>query len=242
MATAAISKTRATALKIAHKMMTTQARLFWQIPEGEKNQTSIIQEITIIGRGSDCDIVLPDERVSRQHTEIHFNGESYLISDLGSFNGTYLNGKMLGDTHPLENGDQLQIGPVRLRFELLAIPRQSPRPTLVVPESTSQAYLEISTGTQRGARFDLVKEKMVIGRAGRGESWDIMLQDRAVSRPHAQIVRDADADADEHTLTDLDSANGTLVNGQAITEPQTLKDGDTILFGEDMLVFRIGGS
>jgi len=221
-------------------MMTTQARLFWRISEGEENQTSITQETTIIGRGSDCDIVLLDERVSRQHTEIHFDGESYLISDLGSFNGTYLNGKMLGDTHPLENGDQLKIGPVRLRFELLAAPELDPRPTLVVPESASQAYLEISTGTQRGARFDLVKERMVIGRAGRGESWDILLQDRAVSRPHAQIVRDTDVD--EYTLTDLDSANGTLVNGQAITESQALKDGDPILFGEDILIFRIGGS
>ena len=97
-------------------------------------------------------------------------------------------------------------------------------------------HLEVGSGPQRTVRFDLVKDKTVIGRAGRGQQWDVVLQDRAVSRPHAQITREAEG----FVLTDLDSANGTLVNGEAIFEPHTLSDGDAITFGEAVVIFRAG--
>jgi len=208
----------------------TKARIIWQFPEDQAHELDLVNEITTIGRGRDCDIVLLDERVSRQHTEIYFDGESYLISDLGSFNGTSLNGKVIGDTRSLEHGDQLQIGPVGLRFELATIPEDAyaPRSTLVVPESSLRASLQ----THDGTRFKLIKERSSIGR---GQGWDICLQDRAVSRPHAEITRQDD----RFLLTDLSSANGTVVNGQLISEPQVLEDGDMILFGERPLIFKI---
>ncbi len=206
----------------------TTARIFWQFPEGQSHELVLVNEITTIGRGRDCDIVLLDERVSRQHTEIYFDGESFLVSDLGSFNGTSLNGEVIGDTRSLEHGDQLQIGPVGLRFELAAIPEKKQRSTLVVPESSLRASLQ----THDGTRFKLIKER---SRIGRGQGWDICLQDRAVSRPHAEITRQDDI----FILTDLSSANGTIVNGQLISEPQALEDGDMILFGEHPLIFKI---
>ncbi len=204
------------------------ARITWQFPEGQQHELTLTKELTVIGRGRDCDIALLDERVSRQHTEIHFDGDAYLVSDLGSFNGTILNGEMIGDTRPLEHGDQLQVGPVLLRFELAAVPKEAPRSTLVVPDSDIRAFLE----THDGTRFALNKAKSTIGR---GQGWDICLNDRAVSRPHAEITRQEDG----FTLTDLGSANGTVVNGQLITESQVLEDGDTILFGEHPLVFKL---
>ncbi len=208
--------------------MTTPALLYWQTLQGEQHQTELNQEITVVGRGHDCDISILDERISRQHTEIYFDGEAYLVSDLGSFNGTYLNGEMLADTRPLEHGDHLQIGPIKLRFEWIEAPEVEPRSTLVVPEASLQAYLI----SHDGSRFDLQKE---VNTVGRGSGWDVCLQDRAVSRPHAEINRRGDS----FDLKDLDSANGTVLNGQLIAQPQTLKDGDTILFGEHPLTFRI---
>jgi pSer/pThr/pTyr-binding forkhead associated (FHA) protein len=208
--------------------MSTKAYLFWNTLQGEARQTELTQEMTIIGRGHDCDISILDERVSRQHVEIYFDGDAYLVSDLGSFNGTILNGETLGDTRPLKDGDQLQIGPVKLRFEWGAAPDETPRSTLVIPEVSLQGFLLAHDGT----RFELYKELSTIGR---GQGWDICLHDRAVSRPHAEIARQGD----KFVLTDLESANGTLLNGQRISEPQTLKEDDSILFGEHPLTFKI---
>jgi ABC transport system ATP-binding/permease protein len=94
----------------------------------------------------------------------------------------------------------------------------------------------VCSGLQRGYHFKLVKDKVMIGRSGRGQQWDLMLQDRAVSRPQAQIARTPEG----YVLTDLNSANGTLVNGKEITAPHVLKEGDVITFGETAIVFRIG--
>jgi pSer/pThr/pTyr-binding forkhead associated (FHA) protein len=218
-------------------------RLHWQFPPGREHSLVIDKDLIVIGRSRDCDITILDERVSRQHAEIYFDGDAFLVSDLGSYNGTLLNGERLECTRPLQQGDQLQIGPVTLRFETQtpseedSAPPPESRPTQIVPELAAQPYLEIRTGPGRGTRFDLVKPKMVIGRAGRGDNWDINLQDRAVSRPHAEIVR---AEG-EYLLNDLGSANGTLLNGERIIETHKLIDGDELVFGHDVLVFRQGG-
>lgn len=63
----------------------------------------------IVGRGSDCHIMLPERQVSRHHIKIlHENGR-YILHDLGSKNGTYLNGTQIKGTAPLQDGDEIQI-------------------------------------------------------------------------------------------------------------------------------------
>ncbi len=70
-----------------------------------------------IGRDEDCDIHLPDRQVSRNHARIYWAGDHYRIEDLGSKNGTHVNGQdVQGNTsQPLQDGDELQIA---LRFKL----------------------------------------------------------------------------------------------------------------------------
>ncbi|MCL5073401.1 MAG: FHA domain-containing protein [Actinobacteria bacterium] len=62
-----------------------------------------------IGRSSDSDILLDDITVSRQHAIIEKNNEEFILRDLGSLNGTYINGKIINEAK-LNNGDKLQIG------------------------------------------------------------------------------------------------------------------------------------
>jgi pSer/pThr/pTyr-binding forkhead associated (FHA) protein len=69
----------------------------------------------IIGRDEECDIQLTDRQVSRRHARIAWNGSAYQVEDLGSKNGTHLNGQQLIQAMPLENGDEVQIA---LRFKL----------------------------------------------------------------------------------------------------------------------------
>ncbi|MDF1666897.1 MAG: FHA domain-containing protein, partial [Planctomycetota bacterium] len=67
----------------------------------------------VIGRGQKCTLLFPIKAISRRHAEIFFDNESFILRDLESTNGTYLNGKKVTET-PLVDGDQLTIGPFEI--------------------------------------------------------------------------------------------------------------------------------
>ena len=69
-----------------------------------------------LGRAPDCEIPLDDITVSRRHAEIRRDGSRYLVSDVGSLNGTYVNQQRIDDETALEHGDELQVGKFRLVF------------------------------------------------------------------------------------------------------------------------------
>ena len=71
----------------------------------------------VIGRRSDCQIFVPDMRVSRQHARLWKHEEGWLIEDLGSNNGTYVNGTRLPHSSPLNDGDEITIANNRIRVE-----------------------------------------------------------------------------------------------------------------------------
>lgn len=62
-----------------------------------------------LGRDESCDIVVPDRQVSRQHARVSFTKEGVFLEDLGSKNGTYLNGQRLEALQKLHEGDEIQI-------------------------------------------------------------------------------------------------------------------------------------
>ncbi len=70
---------------------------------------------TTIGRSPDCDIFLDDVTVSRGHAVVVKQGESFVLEDEGSLNGTFLNRRRI-ESAELEDGDELQIGKYRLIF------------------------------------------------------------------------------------------------------------------------------
>jgi pSer/pThr/pTyr-binding forkhead associated (FHA) protein len=63
----------------------------------------------IIGRGSDCNIVLPERQVSRHHVRITQENSRYILHDLNSKNGTHLNGVQVQEKARLQDGDEIQI-------------------------------------------------------------------------------------------------------------------------------------
>jgi DNA-binding winged helix-turn-helix (wHTH) protein len=63
----------------------------------------------IIGRGHDCQIVLPERQVSRHHVKIRQESSSYVLYDLDSKNGTHLNGVQVKGSAKLQDGDEIQI-------------------------------------------------------------------------------------------------------------------------------------
>ena len=70
-----------------------------------------------IGRSRQCDVVLDDSNVSRQHAEIRPRGGSWVLTDLGSTNGSSINGRRLAGPEVLRSGDEIEIGTTALQFE-----------------------------------------------------------------------------------------------------------------------------
>jgi hypothetical protein len=71
-----------------------------------------------LGRGRASDIVLDDPNVSRQHAEIRPRGGSWIITDLGSTNGSQLNGRRLEGSEVLRSGDEIELGASTMTFTL----------------------------------------------------------------------------------------------------------------------------
>jgi pSer/pThr/pTyr-binding forkhead associated (FHA) protein len=71
-----------------------------------------------IGRSRQCDVVLDDPNVSRQHAEIRPRGGSWVLSDLGSTNGSSLNGRRIDGPEVVKAGDEVEVGTSKIRFEL----------------------------------------------------------------------------------------------------------------------------
>lgn len=77
-------------------------------------------DTTTIGRGRDANMRVEDVGISRIHAQIARSGSDYVLQDLGSRNGTFLNGRRLEADAPLTAGDRIQVGPnVVLRFSLV---------------------------------------------------------------------------------------------------------------------------
>ena len=73
------------------------------------------EDVVAAGRHPDSTIFLDDVTVSRRHAEVVRSGDGYLVRDVGSLNGTYLNRERIEEA-PIENGDELQIGRFKLVF------------------------------------------------------------------------------------------------------------------------------
>ena len=78
--------------------------------------------VTTAGRHDDCQLRIKSSEVSRRHCQFFEKNGMLLVKDLGSSNGTMLNGKKIEGQRVLEPGDELMIGPVKLRVETLGQP------------------------------------------------------------------------------------------------------------------------
>jgi hypothetical protein len=71
-----------------------------------------------LGRSRQCDVMLDDPNVSRRHAEVRPRGGSWVLTDLGSTNGSRLNGSRIDGSEVLKPGDEIELGTSRIKFEL----------------------------------------------------------------------------------------------------------------------------
>ncbi len=79
---------------------------------------------TTLGRGTDCDVPIPITCVSRRHARISRRGDQFILWDLGSRNGTYLNHVLVRSLCPLRNGDHIRLADFEATFESAGALRQ----------------------------------------------------------------------------------------------------------------------
>jgi pSer/pThr/pTyr-binding forkhead associated (FHA) protein len=85
------------------------------LADGQPLKTVAIDDRVRIGRQSDNEIVLPDAGVSRHHAEVVNEGGSFTVRDLGSTNGTILNGETVEEAE-LFDGDRITVGHTVIEF------------------------------------------------------------------------------------------------------------------------------
>lgn len=83
------------------------------------------KDLITLGRWPDNDVVLPDRMVSRHHAQIRRVGTQFLLEDLSSTNGTFVNGQRTKNNYALQDGDSIQIAP---RFQLRFLDSASTAP------------------------------------------------------------------------------------------------------------------
>lgn len=117
--------------------------------------------ITTLGRSTDCDVYIPDKRASRRHAEIRWEGETSTLHDLGSTNGTFLNGHRINRPEVLRDGDEITIGSANFTFrDPEATVRVSELPLLVMDEATGEIWANrtlIALSAKEQALFDLLR-------------------------------------------------------------------------------------
>lgn len=168
----------------------------------------------LLGRGGHCDLVLDVEGVSREHARVEMIGSQFVLSDLGSTNGTWLDGERVGtDGMALRPGVEVVIADERLLWVAGDVTQVAPPPADV---------------TERIVGFD--GGRLTIGR---DVSNDVTLEDPNVSRWHAEVV----AHEDRLELRDLGSRNGTWVDGRIVSTGTPLRTGSEIRIGSHRLTF-----
>lgn len=194
------------------------------------------KDIVNIGRARDNDIVIENLAVSRNHARIRRIDGKYILTDLNSANGTFVNGVRITKTEILHN-DVISIGKHNLIFinrplsdeEIISDAFGADR-TLIVDRAPT-AVLVVTTGKQKGQEFKITKAETTIGRANDN---DIKLHDWFVSKRHAQIIKQGN----NYFIKDLGSWRGIFVNGQLVKDAQ-LKEGDDIKLGATHLTFHL---
>ncbi len=182
-----------------------------------------------VGRSPENAVNVEDNSVSRSHAAILMlpSGQTR-VRDLGSSNGTFVNGRRLGERE-LAHGDQVEIGGQKLVF-------------LKAPSVGAAAVVApAGAAAPAGPRFELTvggaTRELASGthRIGRAPDCEISLPDDSlISRYHAQLA----VAGGQARLKDLGSSNGTRLNGESVSAEVVLEDGDRIGVGGQELLFK----
>ena len=222
--------------------------LRWRKGSGAWQDVPLAPGSLTIGRGKESDLQVSDQKASRQHIQLTLENNAVHVTDLGSTNGTLLDGNPIPPRRavPLSPGQKVTIGEHDFVIEMMgAYPQKQPagEHTMVsashkpAEDAGKSGALETLIGGMDDLGIDTelrvmnlkTLEKVTIGRA---EDNNIVLRHPMVSRYHAVIEKMGS----RYRVRDLKSANGIFINGKRIEREAYLKDGDRIRLGASSFV------
>lgn len=114
--------------------------LVFKNEDGEEKRVEVERTPFTIGRHSGCDLTIVDSRLSREHLKIELREDKFVVSDLGSSNGTTINGEKLSDPVGLKNDDKLNLGGIEIGVEAEEADESGPEmPSADVPSAAPEA-------------------------------------------------------------------------------------------------------
>ncbi len=217
--------------------------------EGQKTVVPLVRDEYTLGRNEGQTIRLTERNISRSHARLKKNGEGYVLEDLGSYNGVFVNGHRVAEPVPLQTGDLVIIGDYRIEAHNEDAPARAVPVPLVGkaassrPPSLARAAekiphrLVLLTTDSAGKEFSLDRPKTVIGR---GDDVDVRVNHSSVSRHHCELHAQGSDNEKQFEAVDLDSANGMRVNGQEVKRA-LLSPGDHVELGDVQLKYVAAG-
>jgi pSer/pThr/pTyr-binding forkhead associated (FHA) protein len=218
----------------------------------------VSQDVLVIGRGQECDLVIDNLGVSRKHAEIRSEGSVLVLHDLRSGNGTFVNGRRVTQ-HNLNDSDGIAIGKFDIEFQLdraegvLAPHEPETNDDQRTPRGDFTLQLDSRVLEQRQRdRASKLKAYLILGAGKRSRRKTVML-DRPVfaigkermcnlqvggfftARKHCLILRSDSS----FRLVDTSQRRRTYLNETSIDD-ERLKDGDVIRVGRSRFEFRVG--
>lgn len=216
---------------------------------------------SLVGRGEECDLAIPEGHVSREHARLITLGDTVWLRDLDSSNGSYVNGERVAGAVRLYHGDELAFDITRYQLigdhpDLTPIrpnvagtdafeidPELTDEPAPVAEVRPLRADVGASTLPSGDGPQLIGIDGSVSGRAfpltfgrhliGRGPEADIHVAEPSVSLRHAEI----DVRADGVFVTNLISTNGVQINGDDV-HVRRLEPGDRLQLGRAVLLFE----
>lgn len=180
-----------------------------------------------IGKDNTCDIKLADETLQGVHVQLNVDGDKLTLVPSGQVS---VNGTPVRIPCSVTHGDRLELGATRLQIIDPKVAAQTARAPAATTEGDDDSWVLHGLSTALSDKRYPIRKPQIVGR---GQHCDIFLGVAHLSRQHARLSVD-----DKGLLVeDLDSANGTFVNGKRVIGKCRLNSGDELRF--DTLRFRI---
>ncbi|HSD84692.1 MAG TPA: FHA domain-containing protein, partial [Anaerolineae bacterium] len=198
----------------------------------------------VIGRDPGVDLTIASPAVSRRHVRLMREVDGYVLEDLGSSNGTYVNDQKLTGRHLLKPGDQIRLG------QAVTLVYEAPRPansaktavrsapvlstslqTMIGEEPVASQVeagppqLIVSIAGENPRTHALSRQSLTIGRV---EGNDIIVPSPIVSRQHARLEK---ANGGYRLIVSPEAKNPILFEGRELEGPRVLRHGDILRIG-----------
>ena len=182
-------------------------------PDGKQFRIELTGSEHFIGRDPSLPVVLRHPKVSRKHARLFSRGGRFWIEDLSSSNGVKVNGVSISGPTALDVTSAIEIG----GFRLALVPSEAEA------AASERLILMGRSAVVTGREYPLAPGQVAVGR---GADNIVVIDDPSISRHHAVLV----VQGAEVAVEDLQSSNGTFVNGKRVAR-HVLQPGDDVRFG-----------